>query len=301
MRHFWGIWVLLLIIAALFGWGFNGANSETQAMAPVPFAMELSFSPGNVVKQGAIVLVHIKNAAMSFQDLVAKLDGETTKFEFFKEPSGFYQGVIGISVDMDPGKHVLTIETPSGKTIVQKTLTILDARFPKQNIIVSKNVAGLEPSSGEIETIHAFENEVTPTLYWNKPFISPTSDCENSTFGVKRYHNGVYAHEYHKGVDLRSPFGRPIRAVNDGVVALANPTFRLDGGTVGIDHGQGLGSIYIHMSRIVVKKGEKVKKGEIIGYVGSSGFATGPHLHWGLYAFGIPVNPNQWIHVARCR
>jgi murein DD-endopeptidase MepM/ murein hydrolase activator NlpD len=77
--------------------------------------------------------------------------------------------------------------------------------------------------------------------------------------------------------------------------------YRLHGGTVGIDHGQGIGSIYIHMSSIKVKPGDIVKKGDTIGTVGSTGFATGPHLHWGMYVNGLPINPNQWIKgVPKC-
>jgi lysostaphin len=78
--------------------------------------------------------------------------------------------------------------------------------------------------------------------------------------------------------------------------------YRLHGGTVGLDHGQGVSSIYIHMSKLNVKPGEIVKKGDVIGYVGSTGFATGPHLHWGMYMSGLPINPNQWItNVPTCR
>jgi murein DD-endopeptidase MepM/ murein hydrolase activator NlpD len=70
--------------------------------------------------------------------------------------------------------------------------------------------------------------------------------------------------------------------------------FRLHGGTVGLDHGQGVTSSYIHLSKTAVKEGQVVKQGEVIGYVGSTGFSTAPHLHWGLYVHGSPVNPKQW-------
>jgi murein DD-endopeptidase MepM/ murein hydrolase activator NlpD len=110
----------------------------------------------------------------------------------------------------------------------------------------------------------------------------------------------VYIHDYHKGVDLRAPYGAPIHAVTGGIVKIAAPKFRLHGGTVGIDHGQGLSSIYIHMSKVLVKQGQEVHKGDVIGLIGSTGFATGPHLHWGLYAGGVPVNPDQWVPVKRC-
>jgi murein DD-endopeptidase MepM/ murein hydrolase activator NlpD len=116
----------------------------------------------------------------------------------------------------------------------------------------------------------------------------------NSPFGVLRYHNGVYSGNFHRGMDLRSPKGRPVRAITAGTVRIAH-MFRLHGGTVGLDHGQGVTSLYLHLSRIAAREGRVVRRGEIIGWVGATGFATGPHLHWGLYVNGVPVNPAQWI------
>jgi murein DD-endopeptidase MepM/ murein hydrolase activator NlpD len=71
--------------------------------------------------------------------------------------------------------------------------------------------------------------------------------------------------------------------------------YQLHGGTVGIDHGQGVVSVYIHLSKVAVHDGQHVNAGDVVGYVGHTGFATGPHLHWGLYVNGLPVNSNQWI------
>ena len=165
---------------------------------------------------------------------------------------------------------------------------------------MSKSTEGLQPLPGELEAIQALKDRVSPVKFWDDGFISPTPDCQNSPFGVLRLHNGVPTGDYHKGVDLRSPAGRPIRAINGGVVQIAQ-MFRLHGGTVGVDHGQGVGSVYIHMSRLNVTPGQRVKKGDVLGFVGSTGFATGPHLHWGMYVSGLPVNPNQWLPpVPRC-
>ena len=73
-----------------------------------------------------------------------------------------------------------------------------------------------------------------------------------------------------------------------------------NGRTVGIDHGQGLESIYLHMSKFAVAEGVTVRKGEVIGYVGSTGRSTAPHLHWTLYVHGVPVNPADWVRVSPC-
>jgi murein DD-endopeptidase MepM/ murein hydrolase activator NlpD len=91
----------------------------------------------------------------------------------------------------------------------------------------------------------------------------------------------------------------PIHTAAAGDVKLAGE-FALHGGTVGIDHGQGLKSIYLHMSKVAAKEGDHVQAGDVIGYVGSTGRSTGAHLHWALYANGEPVNPLQWLHLTPC-
>jgi murein DD-endopeptidase MepM/ murein hydrolase activator NlpD len=122
----------------------------------------------------------------------------------------------------------------------------------------------------------------------------------NSPFGVKRFYNGVFSGNYHKGLDQKSPAGTPIKAITGGLVKIARP-YQLHGGTVAVDHGQGIGSIYIHMSKILVKPNQRVEAGDTLGLVGSTGFAMGPHLHWGLYVFGIPVNPQSgFVSVGAC-
>jgi murein DD-endopeptidase MepM/ murein hydrolase activator NlpD len=118
-------------------------------------------------------------------------------------------------------------------------------------------------------------------------------------FGVQRLYNGKPSGTYHGGVDQRSPAGRPVRAAADGVVKIVQ-AWNIHGGTVGIDHGQGLESMYLHMSRFAAKEGAAVKKGDVIGYVGSTGRSTAPHLHWSLYANGVPVDPRQWVPLKAC-
>jgi murein DD-endopeptidase MepM/ murein hydrolase activator NlpD len=135
--------------------------------------------------------------------------------------------------------------------------------------------------------------------HWEEPFLAPTSGCMNSPFGVQRLHNGKPTGNYHRGVDQRGPNGRPIVAAASGVVRIAR-MFNVHGGTVGIDHGQGLTSIYIHMSKIAAEEGAMVKKGDVIGYIGSTGFSTGPHLHWGINVHGVPVQPLQWVKLTPC-
>jgi murein DD-endopeptidase MepM/ murein hydrolase activator NlpD len=145
-----------------------------------------------------------------------------------------------------------------------------------------------------METMRALNETVTETRRWEETLTAPTPQCVNSPFGVTRLHNGRPTGNYHRGLDQASPAATPIRAAASGQVKVAK-MFVMHGGTVGIDHGQGLTSHYLHMSRVIATEGQQVKQGDVIGEVGSTGFATGPHLHWGLYLFGVPVNARLWV------
>jgi murein DD-endopeptidase MepM/ murein hydrolase activator NlpD len=93
--------------------------------------------------------------------------------------------------------------------------------------------------------------------------------------------------------------GTPIRVVSDGVVKVVRK-FNINGDIVGVDHGQGVTSFYLHMSKFATTEGALVKRGDVIGYVGSSGRSTGPHLHWSLNVLAVPVNPLQWMKISPC-
>jgi len=98
---------------------------------------------------------------------------------------------------------------------------------------------------------------------------------------------------YHTGQDIAVPQGTPVRAPAAGVVLLAEP-LHVRGNAVVIDHGAGVTSNYWHLSRIAVRKGQQVKRGDVIGWVGTTGLSTGAHLHWEIRVYGVPVNPVPW-------
>lgn len=249
------------------------------------------------VRQGEVLKVQILDSTY-FTRNVTPSNGTVSfagkKVPIFQQKDGSFLALAPVSVFQKPGAYPLTIQDPNGPTVFTANINVQDAHYRTQNVSVSKSTAGLQPEPGELEAVQKLKDALTSARLWEEPFISPTIDCQNSPFGVKRYHNAKATGDYHKGVDLRSPAGRPVKATNGGKVQIAR-MYRLHGGTVGIDHGQGIGSIYIHMSSIKVKPGDVVKKGDTVGTVGSTGFATGPHLHWGMYVNGLPINPNQWI------
>ena len=126
--------------------------------------------------------------------------------------------------------------------------------------------------------------------YWKTGFMQPVSGRISGKFGGQRIMNGRKMNP-HAGTDIAAPLGTPVAAAGDGKVVLTAGDLFYSGNVVVIDHGYGLQTIYAHLNKITVQKGQKVKKGEIIGEVGKTGRATGPHLHWGASLKRIRFNP----------
>ena len=244
------------------------------------------------VKQGEVFRVLSDGATATLEQRTIRL---------FPQAGAPNLGLMPIAVTQKLGKYIIVIHDVHGTKLKEIPIEVVDAHYPRQNIRASKAIKSLTALPGEMETIGAFNHAVSDKRMWAEPFLSPTPQCMNSLFGVMRYHNGKPTGNFHKGVDLRSPMGTPIHAISAGIVKISK-MYRLHGGFVGIDHGQGITSNYLHMSKLGVAEGTAVKAGDVIGYVGATGFATGPHLHWGLYVNGVPVNPGQWIpNVPRCQ
>jgi murein DD-endopeptidase MepM/ murein hydrolase activator NlpD len=194
-----------------------------------------------------------------------------------------------------PGR--LAIQVKAGNETRDFAIQLRDRSFPTQSIWLGEG-GGPEGTDHEFDRVDAFKALVTPEKFWNGPFKRPATGEVTSIYGVRRYYNGEFAQDYyHRGVDYAGAVGDPVYAPAAGRIALVGRVedgFELHGNTVGIDHGQGVASIMIHLSRIDVKEGDVVEAGQRIGGIGSTGAATGPHLHWGLYVNGQSVDPVPW-------
>jgi murein DD-endopeptidase MepM/ murein hydrolase activator NlpD len=191
----------------------------------------------------------------------------------------------------------LQIEVVRGEESARTTVKLKNRRFPTQSIWLPPGKDG-NIDDREYDIVDAFKQIVTPEKLWNGPFRRPNAGPTTTGYGVRRYYNGVFAKDYfHRGVDYAGNYGSPVLAAATGRVALIGREaegFRVHGNTIGLDHGQGVETIYIHLSRINVQQGDLVQAGQVIGALGDTGAATGPHLHWGLYVQGQCVDPVPW-------
>jgi murein DD-endopeptidase MepM/ murein hydrolase activator NlpD len=217
----------------------------------------------------------------------------------FKQASGEWQGLMPVAVADSPGTYPIEFLAADGATLATVNLTIRKTIFPTQNVSLAPQIEALHSTSEEMKTLTTFRDSVSDVKYWDDPLVAPLPGCVISPFGVKRLHNGKPTGEFHGGIDQRGAAGTPIRAAAAGIVKIVQP-FNVLGGTVALDHGQGLETMYLHMSKLNVAVGDHVKKGDVIGYVGSTGRANGPHLHWVVYVNGVPQNPQQWITLKSC-
>ena len=186
----------------------------------------------------------------------------------------------------------------AGDGQVQKlSVQVRSRNFPTQSIVLPPGKDS-EGTDAEFDRVDAFKALVTPQKFWNGPLLRPNSGEITTIYGVRRYYNGVFAQDYyHRGVDYAGAYGSPVVAPAAGRVALVgreSQGFKIHGNVVGIDHGQGVASILMHLSRIDVKEGDFVPAGQVIGALGSTGASTGPHLHWGLYVNGQAIDPVPW-------
>ena len=135
---------------------------------------------------------------------------------------------------------------------------------------------------GELARIGAARAQVTGALGWRQDFAWPLKGAIRGRFGSQRIFRGIPG-AYHSGLDIAGAQGTPYAAPADGVVVLAaSAPFTLEGNLLIVDHGMGLSSAFLHCSKLLVKQGDHVRQGQVLGQVGMTGRATGPHLHWAL-------------------
>lgn len=205
---------------------------------------------------------------------------------------GCYLALGALGVDARPGKYEIAVAVGSERKSL--ALEVLKTEFPVQRLTLPEDKVFLSPEDqgrAQMEAM-AFEKiwkTVTPEKRWEGSFIMPLGKDFSTGFGVNRIMNEKKT-SVHRGLDIRGSEGEEIQAANTGRVVLAGDTF-YGGNTVVIDHGLGVYTVYMHLSGFNVKDKEYIAKGSVVGYVGMTGRATGPHLHYGVKINTVTANP----------
>jgi len=193
-----------------------------------------------------------------------------------------------IAFDRDAAPSVTLSATLADGRVLRQTLAIAPRawrieRLPTLPKIAQPDAEFAARRPAEVAQIDAARHMATPAEGWRQPLLWPATGRLSGLFGSQRIYQNGEAGSYHSGADIAQPEGTPVIAPADGVVVLAaGQPFTLEGNLLMIDHGAGLSSSFLHLSRIDVKRGQRVSRGQIIGAIGKTGRATGPHLHWSL-------------------
>ncbi len=207
-------------------------------------------------------------------------------------PDGVF--LLGFARNASPRARLL-VTFPDGKQDL-RTLQVRQREFPVQHInglppiMVTPKESDLERIHGEIALLSKARSRDDARTDFFTGFVWPVIGRITGVYGSQRILNGE-PRQPHYGVDVAAPVGTPVLAPADGIVSLAHPDMYFTGGTLMVDHGHGLSSSFMHLSRILVNEGARVRQGEIIAEVGATGRVTGPHLHWGMNLLERPLDP----------
>lgn len=282
-----------ILLLLLVGAAFADKKVPTSAAKP-PAAWVVRANPPRPVN-GAPVFLEV-TPPTRLQALTATWFGHNLTFS--PNTGNTWFALAGTSLETRPGSYPLALDatTASGGHIhFQRNLTIGRANYPVIHLTVSRDFTAPNPEQQQkIQADQQVKHETfaqpsSPEREWSGSFHSPVDAPVSDVFGIRRIFNGV-TKSVHQGLDYRVPPGTPVAAVNSGTVLLARPLY-FEGNCVMLDHGQGLITLYLHLSEIDVKEGDHIERGQLLGRSGATGRATGPHLHLAVRWQGVYLNP----------
>lgn len=215
-----------------------------------------------------------------------------------REREGRWQAVVGLPLSLEPGSHLLQVETRDG-TPGTHPIEVVAKQYAEQRLTIT-NKRKVNPNEEDMRRITAERVRINAALdQWREvpdpdlEFVAPLVGPRSSSFGLRRFFNDQ-PRRPHGGMDIAMPTGTPVLAVADGRVTEADDFF-FNGKTVFLDHGQGLMTLYMHLDHIDVAPGQVVTKGQQVGTVGATGRVTGPHLHLSVRLNGTYVDPALFL------
>ena len=290
--------VFLTLLACLSAAEIALPSEKAFFQAPSGVFLELQFrslQPGEVLLVSLPDPPGVRRAVVVFREREYILT-DALRFAF-----------VGLDLGLEPGSYPMTVtfeRTNGGREAVQRDIVVEAKEFPRKKLWVKESFA-VPPKEveerirREAELVAWVYGIITPRWLGDGAFLQPNKGKVFPNFGQRRIYNDA-PRSTHTGVDIAAPQGDPIRAANAGKVVLASRLY-LSGNAVIIDHGLGVFSFYGHMSKILVKRGQAVGKGDIIGKCGTTGRSTGPHLHWAVRVFDSRVDPFSLLEFGSLR
>jgi murein DD-endopeptidase MepM/ murein hydrolase activator NlpD len=284
------MWLRVLSLALLGAvvW----ANAEEASPPHADWAVRVQ--PLQLIN-GSPVLFSVKSPK-KLASLTASWQGNKLVFTLNTRNRTWY-ALGGVALKTKPGLYTLKLvatSTQGAESTLERRFAVKTGKYRKIAIKVAKQYT--EPSPEQVRKIsedkslkQAAFSQSAPEREWSGNFVAPVGAPVSDSFGTQRTFNGQ-VQSTHQGLDFGAGAGTRVSAVNAGTVVLAGPLF-FEGNCVVLDHGQGLQTLYMHLSEIAVKAGEHVTRGQDLGLVGGTGRATGPHLHLGVRWRGEYLNP----------
>lgn len=268
---------------------------------PPPGPLFSVWQSANTVRQGEIVGIvvtpGVRHTLSEVSGRVTGLPGVSTIA--FAPIDGAYRALVGISSGTGAGSYqvAITVTARDGRTEEATVAVKVETRsFPTQRLAMPPSQTALladDKLAADRAKVAAARANPTPYPLWDGPFRQPVQGRVSTEYGQIRYVNGVLTSR-HSGIDFSAPMGAPVAAAAAGKVVLTT-SLHASGDTVILDHGLGIFTNYNHLSKILVKEGQMVAAGEVVGEVGSTGFSTGPHLHFTMTIGAVATNPWPWF------
>ena len=241
----------------------------------------------NQKEQGQFFCVTVSNATAK-----PELWFMERRYRMFQQSDSSWRALVPVENFTTPGSYTLRLRTGSHEE--QIPVTITPNNRPIQHIALDSTKAALKATGLEKSRVKQALHTESKKKLFEGLFLRPVTGPTTSLFGLKRSYNNSPVDSYHKGIDISAPQGTAVQSAAKGIIMLTGTVeegFQVHGNTVIINHGQGLTSVYLHLSAITVHEGQLVEAGEVIGNVGHTGISTAPHLHWGIYLYGTSVDP----------
>lgn len=262
--------------------------------APARLTLQVA-TKARALRPGEVVLVTV-TPSRTIESLDGRAFGADVAF-WQDEGSPGWRGLFGIPLETRSGSHTVTIEATAadGATAAsRRAIRVAPGKFATRRLRVDPRF--VDPPASAVDRITRDARTLAdlfaarrPGRLWSGPFVAPVPGASTSSFGRLTILNGK-RRSRHMGADFRAAEGAPIQAPNAGEIVLAEDLY-FSGLTVVLDHGEGLVSLFAHLSRAEVAPGARVARGDRLGEAGSTGRVTGPHLHWAVRLGNVSVDP----------